>query len=166
MAAARKGSSVRRAPRKKQLLAKDLHGKGARVVAVFGPFQAYTLVRMPTELALEVFPDGLPAAASMDPVEAVEHQISDAAESTSSTSVAAVAATALAMAHELVNPFNSATSKSMCAARLLDALEKLRELAPPGEEDDRLDRVVQGREDRRLKVVEGGRGRSRRRANA
>ena len=48
------------------------------------------------------------------------------------------AATARAMAVELDNP-NSATSKSMCARAMLDAIDRLRALAPAVEEDDALD---------------------------
>lgn len=51
----------------------------------------------------------------------------------------ALAGVALAMARELDDESNSATSKSMCARALLDALERLRELAPEREEGDGLD---------------------------
>lgn len=42
----------------------------------------------------------------------------------------ALAATALALAAELDDPENSATSKSMCARALTETLEKLRAMAP------------------------------------
>lgn len=51
----------------------------------------------------------------------------------------ALAASALAMAREIDRSSNSATSKSMCQARLQDSLRELRELAPPAEEADQLD---------------------------
>lgn len=61
----------------------------------------------------------------------------------------ALAQLALAMAAEIDNPENSATSKSMCAARLADALDRLRALAPPKPTQDRLDEVKEKREQRR-----------------
>lgn len=57
----------------------------------------------------------------------------------------ALAATALAMAYEIENPFNSATSKSMCAKALLETLDTLRELSPPAEEGDALDELASRR---------------------
>ena len=51
----------------------------------------------------------------------------------------ALAATAEALAKELDDPENSATSKSMCAGQLRDTLDRLRELVPPVEEGDDLD---------------------------
>jgi hypothetical protein len=61
----------------------------------------------------------------------------------------ALAATALAMAREIDKPRNSATSKSMCAARLTDALEQLRALTPPAEESDDVDDLKRRRAERR-----------------
>ena len=54
----------------------------------------------------------------------------------------ALAASALAMAREIDDPGNSATSKSMCQARLADALKELRALAPPEESHDRIDGIA------------------------
>jgi hypothetical protein len=53
----------------------------------------------------------------------------------------ALAATALALAAELDNPNNSATSKSMCARALTETMDRLRELAPPVKEADKLDEL-------------------------
>lgn len=50
-----------------------------------------------------------------------------------------LAASCLAMAREVDTPGNSATSKSMCVARLMEALEQLRELTPVQTEGDKLD---------------------------
>src|SRR5262249_31137032 len=50
-----------------------------------------------------------------------------------------LAAMALALAAEIDYPKNSATSKAMCAARLHDALDRLRELSPEHERGDRVD---------------------------
>lgn len=49
------------------------------------------------------------------------------------------------MAYEIENPFNSATSKSMCAKALLETLDTLRELSPPAEEGDALDELASRR---------------------
>ena len=50
-----------------------------------------------------------------------------------------LAASALAVARELDDRSNSATSRSMCAKALIDTLDRLRELAPEPEEGDQLD---------------------------
>lgn len=52
-----------------------------------------------------------------------------------------LAASALAMAREIDNAGNSATSKSMCQARLQDALKEIRTLAPEVLEADPLDEL-------------------------
>lgn len=64
----------------------------------------------------------------------------------------ALAASALALARELDDTDNSATSKSMCARALHDALDRLRELTPEGEEADGLDDLAA----RRTKRIAGG----------
>lgn len=61
----------------------------------------------------------------------------------------AVAAGALAMAMELDDPGNSATSKSMCMKALMDAMDHLRALSPVVEEADGLDEIA-ARRARRL----------------
>ena len=71
--------------------------------------------------------------------EAVQRDIAAIARRDSSLASSALAATALSMARELDDKGNSATSKSMCAARLLDTLDRLRELAPEEETKDNLD---------------------------
>ena len=64
-----------------------------------------------------------------------------------------LAASALALAHELDIP-NSATSKANCARALREALDRLRELAPPeSPEDDPIDQLRA----RHTARVEGGR---------
>lgn len=56
-----------------------------------------------------------------------------------------LAASAVALARELDGP-SSATSKSMCAKAHLELMDRLRELAPPvQQEDDALDRINNGR---------------------
>lgn len=56
-----------------------------------------------------------------------------------------LAASALALAIELDDPANSATSKSMCARALLETLDRLRELVPPQQETDALDALAERR---------------------
>ena len=62
----------------------------------------------------------------------------------------AMAETARALARELDNAGNSATSKAMCAKALNDTLDRMRELAPPEETKDTLDDLS---ERRRLRLA-------------
>lgn len=64
---------------------------------------------------------------------------------------AALVASAFALARELDSK-NSATSKSMCARALREALDRLRELAPPREKPDRLDELKARRSQRRRRA--------------
>lgn len=57
----------------------------------------------------------------------------------------ALAASALAMAREIDNAGNSATSKSMCARALLETLDRIRELMPDEEGTDALDDLASRR---------------------
>lgn len=57
----------------------------------------------------------------------------------------ATAAMALALAREIDDPDNSATSKSMCARSLLDAIDTLRKLTPAETKADRLDDLARRR---------------------
>jgi hypothetical protein len=128
------------------LVTDDLHERGARVLSVFGPFGSRTLVEMPTEVAQELFPDGLGLSGRMDVIEAAERDIAVIGEKDEALARSALAASAVAMAYEVANPFNSATSKSMCQARLVDALDRLRALAPAVDEGgDEVDRKRRAR---------------------
>jgi hypothetical protein len=60
----------------------------------------------------------------------------------------AIAATALALARELDNRNNSATAKSMCAGKLIEAMEKLRAIAPAKPQPTALDEIAKRRERR------------------
>lgn len=53
----------------------------------------------------------------------------------------ALAASALVLAEQLDSPKNSATSKAMCAKSLIETLDRLHELAPDREEDDKVDEI-------------------------
>lgn len=117
----------------------------ARVLSVFGAFNAYVLIQVPAELAAEIFGE-LPDKARPDVVEAVE---GDVAKLPAHLAASALAQTAIALAYELQDPYNSATSKSMCAAKLMDAMATLRELAPPADEKDEIDDLKALREERR-----------------
>lgn len=64
----------------------------------------------------------------------------------------ALAALAVAMAREVDNPDNSATSKSLCAGRLIDAVDRLRASVPAEVQADGLDDLA-ARRDRRLAGV-------------
>jgi hypothetical protein len=68
-----------------------------------------------------------------------------------------LAATALALSRELDAPSNSATSKSMCAKALMDALDQLRTLTPAEEDHDKVDDLAKQREARRARVADATR---------
>lgn len=53
-----------------------------------------------------------------------------------------LAASALELASQLDDPGVSATAKAACARALRECLDRLRELAPPAVEDDRLDELA------------------------
>lgn len=59
----------------------------------------------------------------------------------------AIVASAVALARELDDD-NSATSKSMCARALREAMDRLRDLAPPKAKADRLDDLTARRQKR------------------
>lgn len=63
----------------------------------------------------------------------------------------ALALGAVAMAREIDSGRNSATSKSMCFARLQDAMLKLRELAPEAPKGDLIDELHSRRAARRAR---------------
>lgn len=73
-------------------------------------------------------------------VSAVERELQEIAKRDAVLARGAVAATALALAREM-DGHNSATSKSMCAKALMEALAELRGLAPPVERKDDLDGI-------------------------
>lgn len=64
---------------------------------------------------------------------------------------AAIVASAFALARELDDK-NSATSKSMCARALREAMDRLRELAPQTPQTDALDELANRRSARRAKA--------------
>lgn len=132
----------------------DLYALGARVVSVYGPFNSLTLIELPTEVAEGLFPDGLDAAAPSLVVEATERDLARIRKRDRDLADSALAASAVAMAREIENPFNSATSKSMCQARLADAMQTLRGLAPPEEVADGIDEIADRRAKRRARITD------------
>lgn len=111
-----------------------------RVCSVYGPFNNRVLVDMPIDLAHELFGESFLADSKLTRlIEAVERDIAELAKRDPGLADSALAATAVAMAYEIAHPFNSATSKSMCAKQLREALEELRDLAPDRPEEDGVD---------------------------
>lgn len=127
--------------------------RGARVVSVFGPFGSRVLVDMPTRVAEDIFEGDLGACASSWVVDAIRSDLESYPEDLRSSALAAVA---VALGFELEHPGNSATSKSMCAGQLRDALTELRALRPPAEESDGVTRIEELRAVRREAAARAG----------
>lgn len=72
---------------------------------------------------------------------AVDRDLAVIAKLDKALAQSALAASAQALAREIDDPGNSATSKSMCARALLDALAQLREQIPEHDEKDKLDEL-------------------------
>lgn len=87
----------------------------------------------------------------MSVVEAVRRDL--VALGDSALAESAEAAAALALARELDRDGNSATSKSMCARALVEAMARLRERAPARDGADGLDEIAAKR---RVRRGEGG----------
>lgn len=126
----------------------DLYEMGARVLNVIGTRGARVLIEMPTKVAEALFPVPLDRVSRTGLVEAVERDIAGIAERDEAVANSALAATALALAYEIENPYNSATSKSMCSGQLRDTLNRLWEMVPPAEKKDGLDDLTARREAR------------------
>lgn len=113
-------------------------GPSPRVVSIFGPYGSRVLVEMTADQAREFFPEEA-FAGPAEVSEAVARDVAAMARRDRSIAESGHAATARALARELDHPWNSATSKSMCARALTETLDRLRELLPPEEEKDGLD---------------------------
>ncbi len=130
-----------------------LREQGALVVSVFGAFGSRVLVEMPTSLAEELFGEApLGECAPHNVVDAIARDLEPMPDNLSSSSIAAVA---LALGRELEHPHNSATSKSMCAARITEIMGELRGLCPPERKADSIDDLAAAREARRAAVAAG-----------
>lgn len=77
----------------------------------------------------------------MSVAEAAEREIAEIRRRDPALADSTLAALALALAREVDDPGNSATSKSMNAHQLRDTIVKLRELAPPVKVRDELDEL-------------------------
>lgn len=114
----------------------SLNGRGVRVLSVYGPFNSRTLVDMPTDVAMELLGPALGDCAPTLMVDAISQELGKMPDAISGSVLAALS---LSMGFEIAHPYNSATSKSMCAKSLMEAWDKLRALAPPKRERDELD---------------------------
>jgi hypothetical protein len=136
-------------------LAGDGNGKFT-VVSVFGPFNSRALVEMSASDATDLVGEqALGACCPSVVINSVLRDLEYLGQCDERLAESALAATALAMAREVEHPFNSATSKSMCAAKLMEATRELRELCPPVPQRDRLDEVNERRERRRAAASRG-----------
>lgn len=90
----------------------------------------------------------LPPVGSGTVVDAVTADLRKIAVADPELARSALALSAVALAKELDNAENSATSKSMCAGRLLDTMDRLRELTPKAAEQDGLDDLKKARDAR------------------
>ena len=79
---------------------------------------------------------------------AVERDLKDIASRDKGLARSGLAELALVLADMIDDRENSATSRSMCSRSLVEALDRLRELAPPVVEEDRLDELSRRREKR------------------
>lgn len=117
-------------------------GNGFVLVSVFGPFNGYALLETSAARATELL--GEPLSSTLGPtrvVDATMREIAALEAMKPGIAKTTFAATALALAYELDNPFNSATSKSMCARSLAEVTDRLRALAPEPEEGTVLDKI-------------------------
>lgn len=131
----------------------DLHAMGARVVSVFGPFSSRVLIEMPAGSAERLFAGPLAASGRTMVSESVARDLAEIRKRAPSVADSTLAAAAQALALELDHPYNSATSKSMCAKALMEAVERLRELAPPPEKKDKVDNLAAQRATRRSQLA-------------
>lgn len=127
----------------------SLFDKGARIVSVFGKRSERVLVDMPRAVAIDLFDADIGDVAPSIAFDGVERDLEALRRRDPALADSGLAATALVLAREIDNPYNSATSKSMNATALARILELLRELAPEEEKSDRLDELSQ-RRDKRL----------------
>lgn len=89
--------------------------------------------------------EGVVSTSEHGPVRAgVEHDLAGIAVREADLVKGGLAATARAMADQIDDPGNSATSKSMCAKALRDCLDQLQALAPREEQPDDLDALRNG----------------------
>lgn len=89
-------------------------------------------------------------------VPAVQRDLKKLAERDPDLARSSLAASALALAREMDNPKNSATSKSMCARSLIETLDRLEEAAPDEQQEaSPLDELKARRAARRAAAASG-----------
>lgn len=153
--AARKRAAAKRAAKKpaaKRAPASqvDLRELGGAVVSVFGPFNAYALIRVRAEVAQQLFGEGsLKDARPSEVVDAAMRDVAAIGERDEALGESALAAAVVALAMEVADPYNSATSKSMCVREMREVLEELRGLLPPVKTQDGVDDLARARAARR-----------------
>lgn len=121
--------------------------RGVFLRSVFGPFKSRVLVEMSTDKAREMFGDDLQGSGGQV-LNAVERDLEKVRAGDEVLADSALAATALQLAFEMDHPYNSATSKSMCAKVLRDLLTEIRAMAPPAKKSDTIDALAARRAER------------------
>lgn len=125
-----------------------------RVLSVYGPFNSRVLVEMSADDAARLFPDvDLGSVGRAEAIEAVERDLAGIRERDADVADSATAAAAMRMAIELEHPYNSATSKSMCAKAMIEAMRELRDLVPPVEKKGELHAI---KDARAARLADGG----------
>ena len=94
-------------------------------------------------------------------VAAVKEELKRLASRDKELSKSSLAATALALARELDDKGNSATSRAMCAKAMLEVQNRLRELAPEPPKESKLDDLSARRAARRSAGSPAAKGSSR-----
>lgn len=115
----------------------------AREAGIEGP------ERLPNKAAVEEAMKRAAPLRMVSVVDAVEEDLRRIEEREPQLVRSGLAATAFALARDLDNPRNSATSKSMCAKALSEVLDRLLELAPEAPKKDKIDELASRRTARR-----------------
>lgn len=153
--AAKKRSSraTTKTPPTEAVASTPVAANGLLLISVFGPFGSRALVEMSSERAKSLFE--APVLSSMVAptrvIDSTAAEIASLVKRAPELEQSSLAATAIALAYQIEDPFNSATSKSMCARELRETMSKLRELAPPADEEDGIDELSARRAERRTK---------------
>ncbi|MEJ7891717.1 MAG: hypothetical protein WKF94_03665 [Solirubrobacteraceae bacterium] len=116
---------------------------------MFGPFNSRALVEMPVDAAREMFDGPLADNARTDVIDAALREVEAIRERDAVLADSPLAAGIVALAFEIAHPYNSATSKAALHRELRESVDRLRELAPPATEADRVDELARARELRR-----------------
>ena len=123
--------------------------KGMTVVGVFGPFASRALVEM-SVVEAEEFCGGVASAAPLEVVSGALRDLEQIKARDERVGGSALAASAVTLAYELANPYNSATSKALCARALRETMDRLEEMLPPEvKERDGIDQLAIERDRRR-----------------